>query len=497
MQFKFLSKINSPKDIRGYSNDELLELCKEIRSYTIDTITEIGGHLAPTLGVVELSVALHHVFDTPKDKLVWDVGHQGYAHKLLTGRFNDFKTIRRLNGLSGFLKRSESEYDVIGAGHASTSISAALGIAEARKQKKEDYRVAAIIGDGSMTGGLAFEGINNAGHLGKQFLVILNDNEMSISPNVGAISRYFTRLISNPLYNRVRNEFWDMTGKLPIARSKTRTLIKKVEESLKSFSSEGDYWKIELGSKEYSCEKLMLATGSNSKIWNLLKSSGHSIVEAVPSLFTFNIKDERIKDLPGIALDAEVEIPGAKLSSDGPLLITHWGFSGPAILKLSAWGARALNELQYKFSIKVNWVPGENELSIIETLKDLKQEHSKQQVYKRAQFDLPKRLWQSLVLASGISQDSKWADLNKQELSNLGVQLTAAEFKVIGKSTFKEEFVTAGGIDLKEVDFQTFESKLHPNLYFAGEILNIDAITGGFNFQNAWTGGFLAAKAMS
>ena len=234
MQFKFLSKINSPKDIRGYSNDELLELCKEIRSYTIDTITEIGGHLAPTLGVVELSVALHHVFDTPKDKLVWDVGHQGYAHKLLTGRYNDFKTIRKFNGLSGFLKRSESEYDVIGAGHASTSISAALGIAEARRQKREDYRVAAIIGDGSMTGGLAFEGINNAGHLGKQFLVILNDNEMSISPNVGAISRYFTRLISNPLYNRVRNEFWDMTGKLPIARSKTRTLIKKIEESLKS-----------------------------------------------------------------------------------------------------------------------------------------------------------------------------------------------------------------------------------------------------------------------
>ena len=234
MKLKFLPKINSPKDIRGYSHDELLELCKEIRSYTIDTITEIGGHLAPTLGVIELSVALHHVFETPKDKLIWDVGHQGYAHKLLTGRFNDFKTIRKFNGLSGFLKRSESEYDVIGAGHASTSISAALGIAEARKQKEEDYRVAAIIGDGSMTGGLAFEGINNAGHLGKQFLVILNDNEMSISPNVGAISRYFTRLISNPLYNRVRNEFWDMTGKLPIARSKTRTLIKKVEESLKS-----------------------------------------------------------------------------------------------------------------------------------------------------------------------------------------------------------------------------------------------------------------------
>ena len=234
MQHKILSNLKSPKDIRGYNNEELLDLCKEIRSFTIDTITEIGGHLAPTLGVVELSVALHYVFNTPKDKLVWDVGHQGYAHKLLTGRFNDFKTIRKFNGLSGFLKRSESEYDEIGAGHASTSISAALGIAEARRQKDENFRVAAIIGDGSMTGGLAFEGINNAGHLGKQFLVILNDNEMSISPNVGAISRYFTRLISNPLYNRVRNEFWDITGKLPVARSKTRALIKKVEESLKS-----------------------------------------------------------------------------------------------------------------------------------------------------------------------------------------------------------------------------------------------------------------------
>lgn len=268
-------------------------------------------------------------------------------------------------------------------------------------------------------------------------------------------------------------------------------------QALKRFYSEENQWKIETSVDAYYCEKLMLATGSNSKIWNLLENSGHSIVDAVPSLFTFNSKDDRIKDLPGIALDAEVEIPGARLSSDGPLLITHWGFSGPAILKLSAWGARTLHELQYKFSIKVNWIPGENELSIIETLKDLKQEHSRQQVYKRAQFDLPKRLWHSLVLASGISQDSKWADLNKQQLSKLGGQLTAAVFQVNGKSTFKEEFVTAGGIDLKEIDFKTFESKLHPNLYFAGEILNIDAITGGFNFQNAWTGGFLAAQAMS
>ena len=233
MQLKYLPNISEPKDFRHFSDDQLIDLCKELRSYTIETITEIGGHLAPTLGVIELTVALHYVYNTPIDKLIWDVGHQGYAHKLLTGRMKDFHTIRNFKGLSGFLKRSESKFDSIGAGHASTSISSALGIAEARHQKNKDYRVAAIIGDGSMTGGLAFEGINNAGHLKRQLLVILNDNEMSISPNVGAISTYFTRLISNPLYNRIRNEFWDFTGKLP-ATETTRTIIKKVEESLKS-----------------------------------------------------------------------------------------------------------------------------------------------------------------------------------------------------------------------------------------------------------------------
>ena len=233
MQLKYLSNIKSPEDFRHFSKEELIDLCDELRSYTIETITEIGGHLAPTLGVIELTVALHYVYNTPVDKLIWDVGHQGYAHKLLTGRFKDFPTIRKFKGLSGFLKRNESIYDSIGAGHASTSISAALGIAEARYQNNKDYRVAAIIGDGSMTGGLAFEGINNAGHLKRQLLVILNDNEMSISPNVGAISTYFTRLISNPLYNKIRNEFWDFTGKLPATKT-TRSIIKKVEESLKS-----------------------------------------------------------------------------------------------------------------------------------------------------------------------------------------------------------------------------------------------------------------------
>lgn len=234
MQLKYLPDIKSPVDVKKLSRLELHELCKELREHTIDVITEIGGHLAPTLGVVELTVALHYIYNTPEDKLLWDVGHQAYAHKLLTGRFDEFPTIRKFGGLSGFLKRTESEYDVFGAGHASTSISAALGVAEARYQKKQNHRVVAVIGDGAMTGGLAYEGINNAGHIGHQLTVILNDNEMSISPNVGAISKYLTRLISNPYYNRIRNEVWDLTGKLPLAKSKTRTFLKRIDESIKN-----------------------------------------------------------------------------------------------------------------------------------------------------------------------------------------------------------------------------------------------------------------------
>ncbi|MBT8296037.1 MAG: NAD(P)/FAD-dependent oxidoreductase [Gramella sp.] len=267
--------------------------------------------------------------------------------------------------------------------------------------------------------------------------------------------------------------------------------------SLKSFERSQDHWDLETSSGKFRARNLMLATGSNSKIWNLLQKKGHSIVPAVPSLFTFNIKDDRIKDLAGIAQDAEVKVMHENLESSGPLLITHWGMSGPAILKLSAWGARELNELGYKFNISVNWLPGYSEIDILEQLKELKFSNSRQQVAKRAQFELPKRLWQSIVNASAIDKEDKWADLNKEQLQQLSRQLTSAVYQVDGKSTFKEEFVTAGGIDLKEVDFKTFESKLHKNLYFAGEILNIDAITGGFNFQNAWTGGYLAAKAMS
>ena len=234
MQLKYLPGIKSPEDIRNYSISELRELCDEIRQYTIDTVTEIGGHLASTLGAVELTVALHHVYNTPRDKLIWDVGHQAYAHKILTGRVEEMKTIRRYGGLSGFLKRSESEYDVFGAGHASTSISAALGVAAARNQKNEDFKVVAVIGDGALTGGLAFEGLNNSGNLNTQILVVLNDNEMSISPNVGAMSKYLTRITTNPLYNRIRNEIWKITGSLPWGKNISKQILHKIDESLKA-----------------------------------------------------------------------------------------------------------------------------------------------------------------------------------------------------------------------------------------------------------------------
>src|SRR5690606_24530485 len=246
----------------------------------------------------------------------------------------------------------------------------------------------------------------------------------------------------------------------------------------------------------FTAEKILVATGSNPKMWNLLEGLGHAVVPGVPSLFTFNITDDRIKDLPGVATNAVVRVKGEKLETSGPLLITHWGMSGPAILKLSAWGARELSDKK-NFEIEVNWLPEFSEEDIAEELRRLKQDHAKQSPHKYAQFDLPKRLWQSLLTASGIEASIRWADLNRQQMEELARQLGCSIFQVHGKSTFKEEFVTAGGVELKEVNFKTFESKICKNLFLAGEVLNIDAITGGFNFQNAWTGGFLAAKAMT
>ncbi|MEN9908490.1 MAG: hypothetical protein RLZZ540_1639 [Bacteroidota bacterium] len=267
-------------------------------------------------------------------------------------------------------------------------------------------------------------------------------------------------------------------------------------QSVQSIFKKDNLWKVETQNENFLVEKLILATGSNPKIWELLHTYGHAIVSPVPSLFTFNIKDARIKELPGVAAQVSVKVKDTKLTSTGPLLITHWGMSGPAILKLSAWGARILHDKNYQFTIFVNWLNDIDKEETEKILKDLKQEHAKKAVSKKSPFDFSNRLWESLVLASGIEAETKWADLSKNQLQNLANQLTNATFQVNGKSTFKEEFVTAGGIDLKEINFKTMESKLHENLFFAGEIVNIDAITGGFNFQNAWTSGFILANGI-
>ena len=267
-------------------------------------------------------------------------------------------------------------------------------------------------------------------------------------------------------------------------------------QSVQSIFKKDNLWKIETPTENYLVEKLILATGSNPKIWEMLQNFGHAIVNPVPSLFTFNIKDARIKELPGVSAQATVKIKDSKLESTGPLLITHWGMSGPAILKLSAWGARILSDKNYQFTIFVNWLNDVDTDDVEKKLKEIKQEHAKKTVSKKSPFELSNRLWESLVLASAISEETKWADLSKIQLQNLAQQLTNANFQVNGKSTFKEEFVTAGGINLKEINFKTMESKLHENLFFAGEIINIDAITGGFNFQNAWTTGFILANGI-
>ena len=267
-------------------------------------------------------------------------------------------------------------------------------------------------------------------------------------------------------------------------------------QSVQSIFKRDAFWKVETNHETYACKKIIMTTGSNPKIWEMLQSLGHSVIEPVPSLFTFNIKDTRIKDLMGLSALASVKVKNSKLEASGPLLITHWGMSGPGILRLSAWGARELSDKKYQFAVVVNWLNDKTFEETAITLRELKLEHSKKAVSKKSPFDIPNRLWESIVLASQIDIEAKWADLTKNQLTNLTNQLTNAEFQVNGKSTFKEEFVTAGGIDLKEINFKTMESKILSDLYFAGEIVNIDAITGGFNFQNAWTSGFIVANSV-
>ena len=267
--------------------------------------------------------------------------------------------------------------------------------------------------------------------------------------------------------------------------------------AVKSISKEHEVFHIETSQGDFSSKKVLIATGSNPKIWKLLEDLGHTISQPVPSLFTFNIKDERIQDIPGVvAQHVEVKILETDLWSEGPLLITHWGVSAPSILKLSAFGALELAKRDYKFQIEINFIKKSFE-ECLGILKTLKQDLAKKTVFKSTQFELPKRLWHKLVLASNMDEETRWADLNKSQLETLASQLTEAIFNVDGKSTFKEEFVTAGGVKLKEINFKTFESKRIENLYFAGEVINVDAVTGGFNFQNAWTGAYIAALNIS
>lgn len=229
----FLDDIKSPNDLKGLNLNELYELAEELRDVIINGVSETGGHLAPSLGVVELTIALHYVFDTPQDKIVWDVGHQCYPHKLLTGRYPKFSSLRKFKGIGGFPRRSESEYDSFDTGHSSTSISAAIGMIEGRDVTGQDFKVVAVIGDGAMTAGLAFEGLNHAGQLKKDLVVILNDNEMSISPNVGALSKYFNRILTGDVFRKFKKETKNLIESIPKVGAPVARFAEKAEESLK------------------------------------------------------------------------------------------------------------------------------------------------------------------------------------------------------------------------------------------------------------------------
>ncbi len=243
LEFKILDKIEYPADLRNLDLKDLRAVCAELREFLIDSVSKTGGHFGAGLGTVELTVALHYAFQTPKDKLVWDTGHQAYPHKILTGRKERMSTIRRLNGLSGFLKRTESEYDVFGAGHASTAISAALGIATARDFKGESFKVVAIVGDGSLTGGMAYEAMNNAGLLKKDVIVILNDNEMvslsSVRPTLWSLHNYFNEVLTHPSYNKFKTNVWELTGKLDTFGDRLRSVAQKVERGVKAVVTPG------------------------------------------------------------------------------------------------------------------------------------------------------------------------------------------------------------------------------------------------------------------
>ncbi len=274
-------------------------------------------------------------------------------------------------------------------------------------------------------------------------------------------------------------------------------VVLKTRCAVTNFDQENNQWKLSTDKGEFWADALIIASGSSQNFWNIIvKKTNHTLVPPVPSLFTFNCLSPLFQNLSGVAVhNAEVKILDSKFSATGPVLITHWGLSGPAILRLSAWGAIWLHEKDYKFIIEINWKPGWNKLLAMEWLLTMKKHHPKKKL-ATLNPELPTRLWHSLILNSVGNEERLLADLPNKILEKLAITLTTSQLKINGKSTFKDEFVTAGGIALNEIDFKTFQSKLHQGLFFAGEVLNIDAITGGFNFQAAWTGGYLAAEGI-
>jgi hypothetical protein len=267
------------------------------------------------------------------------------------------------------------------------------------------------------------------------------------------------------------------------------------------FSPESSF---EIGLKSgeiLKCDRLLLATGSNPQGYRWAKDLGHTIEPAVPSLFTFNIADPRLQDLAGVSVESariRLSIPGkASLEQTGPLLITHWGLSGPAILKLSAWGARVLHECRYQAPLLINWLPQYNSESLRKMLLAVKSQLPQRAISSNCPVPLPRRIWQRLVAAVGIGAEDRWAGLSNKTLNQLIQELTQGQYLIKGKGVFKEEFVTCGGVSLKEVNFKTMESRCCPKLYFAGEILDIDGVTGGFNFQSAWTTAWISGNAMA
>lgn len=275
-------------------------------------------------------------------------------------------------------------------------------------------------------------------------------------------------------------------------------VVLKLNQKVESISKINNQFKITSSTETFLADKLVITTGSNPKFWNIIEGLGHTIVIPVPSLFTFKINDQRIKEIPGISVtNASISIAGFPLEVTGPLLITHWGLSGPAVLKLSSFGARYLADKNYQYTIIINWLDKPFS-DVLNELKSLKKEQPKKHVQLKSVFrEIPRRLWEKLVFAAEINNDVCWADLSYKQLECLANQLTRSLLHAEGKTTFKEEFVTSGGVDLKEINFKRFESKIHKDLFFAGEVLNIDAVTGGFNFQNAWTGGYIVGKAMT